>query len=118
MPQTSQNLFDASHYFDQIIKEFKECPKVLTIGRHADLEETTEVYCLEAKTNHRTSYFIPKQNLVSREGPESSTFHFVKVSEKENEPSMYWLVIHGVSRMGFLFPLEMFDDGGFSSLQE
>ena len=105
-------LFDASHYKDRVVRDFTECPKVLTLGRHADLEETTEVYCVDARTNEQIAYFIPKQNLLSRNGPESSIFHLIKVSKIQGTEPTHWLVIYGVSRKGFLLPVSSFDEFG------
>ena len=110
------NLFDSRNYKTRIVRDFRECPKVLTVGRHADLEETTEVYCVDAKTGERLAYFVPEQKLLSRAGPERSIFHLVKVSKQQNTQPTHWLVIYGVSRRGFLLPIEIFDDNGLDRL--
>ncbi len=105
-------LFDSRNYNDLIEMDFRECPKILTIGRHADLEETTQVYCVDVISGEKLAYFVPEQKLLSRQGPELSIFHLVKVSKQQNIQPTHWLVIYSVSRKGFLVPIEVFDDNG------
>lgn len=111
-------LFNASEFTGLITDDFLECPSTMTIGRHADLNETAEIHCFGIQDQRRMSpiaYYVPKQPLITRRGPESSSFCLVKVSKKQDFPPQCWLVIYGGSGRGFLVPIETFDDQGNES---
>lgn len=81
---------------------FCECPRLLTLMRHASLEETSPVHCFRAGDRKILKFFVPQQILHSRTSREGLRFLLLKVLS-ENGCS-FWLVMCEWNRQGFLLP--------------
>jgi hypothetical protein len=79
---------------------FVECPKLVTLARHTDLEEETPIHCYGWRTRKKTDFQVPKQKLIDRYTPEGIRFILIKVISEHGLP--YWLVVCEPNRYGFL----------------
>lgn len=81
---------------------FIECPKLITLARHTDLEETTPIHCYMLRTKKKVNFKVPKQQHVERYSGQGLRFIFVHVVSENGLP--YWLVVCEANRYGFLVP--------------
>ena len=81
---------------------FCECPKLLTLMRHANLEETSPVHCFRAGDRKALEFSVPQQRLHSRTSKEGLRFLLLKVLSEKG--SSFWLVMCEWNRQGFLLP--------------
>ncbi len=99
--------FDHVKMKKKALIHFRECPKVLTLARHTDLEEDTPVHC-QRNDGVIIDYRVPRQNLqflISKEG-----LRFSVVCVISSRLSRYWLVVCENYRKGFLVPYLSFKD--------
>ena len=92
------------------VQRFSECPKYVTIIRHADLIDDSEFHCVpslpfvgplqQGKTLYERNFTVPGQRVIHIKDKEFGLFTMLKVLEKEND-SVLWLISSVVSRMGF-----------------
>jgi hypothetical protein len=80
--------------------DFAESPKVLTLARHADREDVTEIHCYTAKKKDRIDFQVLGQKLVFKYDKNGSRFTVVNVIDMRG--SIFVLVVHEISRRGFL----------------
>ena len=93
-------------------ENYKQCPKHITIIRHADLEDDSQFHCIPMSTkdmpmqrSEPVDFIVPGQTVVMVEDREFGLFSIIRVTEKENGPE-FALVTSVTNRMGFLLPLE------------
>jgi hypothetical protein len=97
-------------------EKYSECPKHITIVRHADLEDDSEFHCVIAtpfvgplrpgeKANYRRNFIIPGQDVMLVKDPEFGLFSIVRVMD-EHDGSEHILFTGVNSRMGFVLPME------------
>lgn len=95
------------------LEKYIECPKHITIVRHADLEDDSEFHCQivalmgppKPGTSTTRNFIVPGQEVVMVEDKKYGQFSIIRVSEEVNGPE-YALITSVHSRMGFLYPLE------------
>ena len=83
------------------ILQFNECPKFLTIVRHADLSETTPLHCRVAGSRKEVDFMVPQQKLDMQYTPEGIRYSAVLV---RRYGAHYYLFVCDPIRMGFLVP--------------
>lgn len=95
------------------LEKYIECPKHITIVRHADLEDDSEFHCtrtaimgpLRKGEGLVRNFIVPGQTVIMARDPKYGLFSVIRVSEEVNGPE-FALVASVNSRMGFLLPLE------------
>lgn len=98
------------------VEKYSECPKYVTIIRHADREDDSKFHCVPFQPftgpilpgidpHYQRNFLVPGQEIITVEDLKYGLFSITKVLEKENGPE-YWLVASVHSRMGFLIPFE------------
>ncbi len=95
------------------VEKFKQCPKHITIIRHADREDDSQFHCVPMLTkdvsmvqrHEPVDFIVPGQTVIMVEDPEFGLFSIIRVTEKEGGPE-FALVTSVTNRMGFLLPLE------------
>lgn len=79
---------------------FVECPKLVTLARHTDLEDKSLIHCYGWRTKKRSDFQVPRQKLLTRYSPDGRRFVLVQVISEHG--LVYWLVVCESSRYGFL----------------
>lgn len=100
------------------IEKYSECPKYVTIVRHADLEDDSEFHCMRVPISsdlgpaprlyssyYQRNFLVPGQEVINFEDDEVGRFSIVRVLESDNGPE-YWLISSVRSRMGFIIPID------------
>ncbi|MFA6609011.1 MAG: hypothetical protein WCT07_03855 [Candidatus Paceibacterota bacterium] len=94
------------------IERYQKCPKHITIIRHADLEDDSELHCVlmdyvgpKQKQNLQKDFIVPGQEVIMVYDPTFGLFSIIRVSEKEGGPE-FALVTSVQSFGGFLIPIE------------
>jgi hypothetical protein len=98
---------------------FMKCPKFLTLMRHADLLETTPIYCHDKRPYRafrrpRKKYFmVPKQELIKHTSTEGLRIFVLRVFEKGVGPRQrLWLVVCSPMQHGYTIPAYMLNEKG------
>ena len=104
------------------IEKYSECPKYVTIVRHADLEDDSEFHCMRVPISsdlgpaprlyssyYQRNFLVPGQEVINFEDDEVGRFSIVRVLESDNGPE-YWLISSVRSRMGFIIPIDKLPD--------
>lgn len=101
------------------LEKYKECPKYVTIVRHADREGDSEFHCVLSKpfigpsplngcAHYQKNFIVPGQKVINFDDDELGKFVIVKViAEDGNE---YWLIASVRSRIGFILSIEKLPD--------
>lgn len=84
------------------VLKFVECPKFLTIVRHADLDEVTPIHCRVAGSGKEVDFLVPQQKLDMQFTPEGIRYSAVLVIKNETP---HYLFVCEWNRMGFLVPV-------------
>lgn len=95
---------------DLAIVHFDECPKLVTIGVHANHSEITPLHCYRERDRRIIDFSVLKQNIHIRASKEGIRFCLVHVLSKLNLP--YWLLACESDRRGFLLPSHIFNEYG------
>lgn len=99
------------------VHRYGECPKFLTIVRHADLEEDTPLHCVLTKSKEAVDLHVPKQDFLLKNDEDGLRFAIIKVKQKPDDDVLYWLVVRLFDRKGILVPYEVLDQSGEFALQ-
>jgi len=101
------------------LERYKECPKFVTIVRHADREDDSLFHCVPSKEfvgplfpggkTYKRNFIVPGQDVVMVMDIKFGLFTILKVLETDDGPT-YWLISSEQSRMGFII--------GYSQLPE
>jgi len=93
------------------LERYKECPKFVTIVRHADREDDSLFHCVPSKgfvgplipggKTYKRNFIVPGQNVVMVTDNNFGLFTILKVLETDDGPT-YWLISSEQSRMGFI----------------
>ncbi len=100
------------------LEKYSECPKYVTIIRHADLEDDSEFHCVRSllspvfgpvpcikSSYYQKKFIVPAQDVINFEDDEVGRFSIVHVTEVDGD-SEYWLIASVRSRMGFIIPID------------
>lgn len=95
--------------------DFLKVPRIITIYRHAMLEDDTKFHCVhpvlfigprQGKDNnffHETNFDVPKQEVLSFFDDVFGRFTVVEVTDSKSKEK-FWLVASENSRNGFVVP--------------
>lgn len=97
------------------LEKYKECPKYVTIVRHADLVDDSEFHCVlsapfvgpprqRGYSHYQKNFVVPGQKVINFDDDELGKFVLVRVIAEDEVG--YWLVASVRSRVGFLLPLD------------
>ena len=94
------------------LERYLETPRLITSIRHADMDDDSEVFCIQvipgpATTWWKRTFLMPKQMIICRHDHEYGNFIFVRVLDK-NSSQTYWLITHYGTRTGFLLDTHLF----------
>ena len=106
----SRTSFDFHRLMGHSIRNLVNCPKFLTLARHADLEEVTPLHCIEADTLEKIDLQVPRQSLLTKIGFEGLRYTILRVAVESKEE--YLLVVCERNRQGLLLPLNLLDELG------
>lgn len=100
------------------IEKYSECPKYVTIVRHADLVDDSEFHCVRVPVSpsvgpvprinsqyYQRNFLVPGQEVINFDDDEVGRFAIVRVLETEEGPE-YWLISSVRSRVGFIIPID------------
>jgi hypothetical protein len=98
------------------IEKYSECPKYVTIIRHADLQDDSEFHCVLFNSligpilpgrsrSLQRDFLVPGQDIILAHDMLYGLFSITRVLDQDLDVG-YWLIVSVHSRMGFLIPLE------------
>lgn len=79
---------------------FAECPRFLTLARHANLSDTTPIHCYRRYDGKQVDFLVPQQELRVRLS--TSGFRYLLVRVMDSKFVARWLVVCEQTRQGFL----------------
>ncbi len=92
------------------VEAYRQCPKHITIIRHADREDDSKFHCLPMATKSvpmvrldPIDFIVPGQVVIMVEDSDFGLFTIIRVTEQEDGPQ-FALVTSVRNRMGFLIP--------------
>lgn len=92
-------------YIRKLIKEevmmFRECPGIL--GQANRINEERAVHCIPVDQEEKVWFTALPGQLIREIGM------FFRMLVRATDGAMYWLVVCGINKTGFLLPLDSFD---------
>jgi hypothetical protein len=96
------------------LENYKECPKYVTIVRHASLEDDSEFHCVRCipligpvipgSSLSKRNFIVPGQVVLMVTDKIFGLFCIIKVLDVDGA-SVFWLVSSAKSSVGFIIPL-------------
>lgn len=106
--QSAKRLKQEMKCFERMaIAFFIECPKFLTLVRHADQAETTMLHCYK-RGKKPVDFGVPKQEVKIQTTSDGIPFSAVSVLTEDGEKR--WLIVNIANRQGFLLPGYVFNE--------
>lgn len=100
------------------VERYIECPKYMTIVRHADLEDDSEFHCVCMIASpelgpqpgigfpyYVRNFVVPGQEIINFDDEVVGKFVILRVVKEENDKE-YWLITNVWSRVGFIIPID------------
>lgn len=96
----------------EVLERFSECPSTLALFSYGLEKGHRGVFCVDLKGKEKVFYVPQHRSGIKRCNLDNSVYTFTGVTEKQFGPPQFWLVVCASSRLGYLFPIDSFDDEG------
>lgn len=108
----AKKFFNPEKCPERVMQFFCDGPGMLALYRAGTESGPTQIHCEDYEGKVHT-FFVPPQILGGRRSLINNSAHtLTKVSRKEDEAPTLWLMSCVYSRLGYLFPLDAFNDAG------
>ncbi len=104
--------FDPEENPERVLEKFDSGPGILSLFLYSTQEGPSEIHCINEGGRKRT-FFVPQHIPgTSRCNVKNSLFVLTKVSDTADSEPEFWLMTCVYSKLGYLFPLDSFDENG------